>query len=82
MKQLLAAFSALLFAAPALAQDEPFSEWLNDFRPRLEAQGASPQTSVRSVAPRKRPSAVNRCSRLPRGEVMAKVSPDQAQDAA
>lgn len=44
MKQLLAACSALLFAAPVLAQDEPFSEWLNDFRPRLEAQGASPQT--------------------------------------
>lgn len=44
MKQLLIACSALLSAAPACAQDEPFSAWLDDFRPRLAAEGASPQT--------------------------------------
>ncbi|MCW5724929.1 MAG: lytic murein transglycosylase [Maricaulaceae bacterium] len=37
----LAAFA--LLAAPAAAQDGPFADWLNDFRPRLAAQ-ASPAT--------------------------------------
>lgn len=44
MKHFLIACSALLFSAPSMAQEGPFVDWLNDFRPRLVAHGASPQT--------------------------------------
>lgn len=46
MKHFFAALLALIVSAPVFAQaeGESFTDWLNDFRPRLVASGASPQT--------------------------------------
>ncbi|MEE2566513.1 lytic murein transglycosylase [Hyphobacterium marinum] len=44
MRVFLSGVTALLLSACATAQDGPFNDWLNDFRPRLAQAGASPQT--------------------------------------
>ena len=45
LSTLIAVLVSAAFSVPsAMAQDGPFIDWLNDFRPRLEQSGASPQT--------------------------------------
>lgn len=45
LSTLMAGLVSVAFSVPtAMAQDDPFIDWLNDFRPRLVQSGASPQT--------------------------------------
>ena len=44
MRFLLSCLTTLLLTTSVEAQDGPFVDWLNDFRPRLVQSGASPQT--------------------------------------